>query len=217
MLSNKYLATVRNLQDIMKKIVEETPPEKFTIAYLKHLGFKSSNDYRVIRLLKDIGFLSESGNPTHIYYEYRNPYLSRRLLGNIVKEMYGDIFLLLENPHPKNSLFIRELFKTTHGVSDQLALFMTNTFFALFELSDVNNTIDFINHEVEMSIKNDEKKDLSLIESNKSGYSQENNSKFNYNIELHLPSTKDKEVYDLIFTSLRKHLFKEHYIEKVEF
>jgi hypothetical protein len=207
MLTNKYLATVRNFQDIMKKIVEETPPEKFTIAYLKHLGFKSSNDYRVIRLLKDIGFLTESGNPTHIYYVYRIPYLSRRLLGNIVIEMYEDIFLLLEEPKRKDSPLIRELFKSTHGVSDQIALFMTNTFFALFELSDVSYSFhstdkrilqNYNNMEMLKGVVNDEKDNSFVSQSN-----------YGHTIELHLPLSKDKEVYDLIFSSLREQLFKE--------
>lgn len=206
MLTNKYLATVRNFQDIMKKIVEETPPEKFTIAYLKRLGFKSSNDYRVIRLLKDIGFLTESGNPTHIYYEYRIPYLSRRLLGNIVIEMYEDIFLLLEEPKRKNSPFIRELFKSTHGVSDQIALYMTNTFFALFELSDVTYSFHSADRKTLQEDINIEKLKGATNENDNSFVSQSN---YGHTIELHLPLSKDKEVYDLIFSSLREQLFKE--------
>jgi hypothetical protein len=192
MLSKKYLGSVKNFHDIMKRIIVESPPEKFTIEYLKSLGFKSSNDYRVIRFLKDIKFLSESGNPTHSYYEYRNPYRSRQILGQIVKDMYSDVFLLIEMPSTKNREFIKELFKSQHLVSDQIALFMTNTFFSLLEISDLSNSFN---------------PDFGFGAGSSEFYSSESiEPKFRYNIELHLPSTNDKEIYNLIFKSLKEHL-----------
>lgn len=191
MLSKKYLIKVKNFHEIMKKITSESPPEKFTIEFLKKLGFKSSYDYKVIRFLKDIGFLYENGSPTQIYHEYRNPLRSRQIMEQIVKLNYSDIFLLIERPKNKDVELIKELFKSQHQVSDQIALFMTNTFFLLFELSDVNNSFNY---------------DYCFEASNDFYSSESNSTKFRYNIELHLPSTYDKEIYNIIFKSLKEHL-----------
>lgn len=66
MLSNKYNIKSKSLPDIFKRIIEEETPLKFNIEYLKQLGFKSSNDYRVIRFFKDLGFLLENGTNSYI-------------------------------------------------------------------------------------------------------------------------------------------------------
>jgi Family of unknown function (DUF5343) len=85
MLSKKYLNSVKNLPAIMKKIVEGTAPEKFTMEHLKKIGFKSSNDQAAIGVLKDINFLSENGVPTQLYHDYRNAARSKEVLGELLK------------------------------------------------------------------------------------------------------------------------------------
>ena len=64
MLTKRYLTSNKNLAAIMGKIVDGTAPSKFTQAHLKSIGFKSSNDFGVVGLLKDLKFLSEDGSPT---------------------------------------------------------------------------------------------------------------------------------------------------------
>lgn len=193
MLSNKYIIKSKNLPDIFKRIIEEEPPLKFNIEFLKKLGFKSSNDYKVIRFLKDLGFLLENGSPTHLYYEYRNPYYSRKLLGRMLIKIYSDIFCNIPNPTKEDQQTIKALFSSTHKVSDQVSIFMTNTFYTLLEISDINHSnlsfsdIDNLNR---VSYFKDK---------------QEANKVINFNIDLHLPITKDREVYNLIFKSLKEH------------
>jgi len=55
MLTTRYMTSTKNLPAIMQKIVDGTAPPKFTVAHLKAIGFKSSNDQGVIPLLKDLG------------------------------------------------------------------------------------------------------------------------------------------------------------------
>jgi hypothetical protein len=207
MLSKKYLNSVKNLPAIMKKIVEGTAPEKFSMEHLKKIGFKSSNDQAVIGLLKDIGFLSESGVPTQIYHEYRNPARSRQVLGEVLKIAYSDIFHLTENPSNNDKQSISGLFKSTHNVSDQVAGFMANTFLTLLDLADINSK----------TIIKKEKSTTHQVKENENTISEVPISEvkipiipnLRYNIEIHLPATKDIEVYNSIFKSLREHLLNE--------
>jgi hypothetical protein len=67
---------------------------------------------------------------------------------------------------------------------------MTNTFFSLLEISDLSNSFN---------------PDFGAV-SNEFYSSESIEPKFRYNIELHLPSTNDKEIYNLIFKSLKEHL-----------
>lgn len=43
MLTNRYMTSVKNVPAILTRIREGTAPEKFTVAHLKGIGFKSSS------------------------------------------------------------------------------------------------------------------------------------------------------------------------------
>ncbi len=51
MLTSRYMTSVKNLPAIMQKIVDGAAPDKFTVAHLKGIGFKSSNDQGIIPVL----------------------------------------------------------------------------------------------------------------------------------------------------------------------
>ena len=208
MLSKKYLNSVKNLSAIMKKIVEGTAPEKFTIEHLKKLGFKSSNDYTSIGVLKDLGFLSENGNPTQVYHDYRNLARSKQVLGNSLKEAYSDIFHLTEKPSVSDKQAITGLFKSTHNVSDQVAGFMTNTFLTLLDISDVTHSTKTIATKEKQNKEEETTKEI-IQPVKEQNYSIPIVPNLRYNIEIHLPATKDIEVYNSIFKSLKEHLLNE--------
>ena len=191
----------------MKKIIEGTAPEKFTTEHLKKIGFKSSNDYSAIGVLKDLGFLSENGVPTQRYHDYRNSARSKEVLGEALKEAYSDIFHLSETPTPSDKPAIAGLFKSTHNVSDQVAGFMANTFLTLLEMADISvASKPKIKKEkpIEPVIKVDQPTPNEPIISNHPIIPN-----LRYNIEIHLPATKDIEVYNSIFKSLKEHLLNE--------
>ena len=209
MLSKKYLNSVKNLSAIMKKIIEGTAPDKFTTEHLKKIGFKSSNDYTVIGLLKDIGFLSENGVPTQRYHDYRNTAKSKQVLGEALKEAYSEIFHLSEKPSQTDKPAIAGLFKSTHNVSDQVAGFMANTFLTLLEMADISSSSKA--PEKKEKNKKEEEPDDEKKPPAKGGQTElpPIMPNLRYNIEIHLPATKDVEVYNSIFKSLREHLLDD--------
>jgi hypothetical protein len=208
MLSKKYLNSVKNLPAIMKKIVEGTAPDKFTTEHLKKIGFKSSNDYTVIGLLKDLGFLSENGVPTQRYHDYRNTAKSKQVLGDALKDAYSEIFHLSEKPSQSDKAAIAGLFKSTHNASDQVAGFMSNTFLTLLDMADISATKG---HEKKEKPKKDEEPEEEKKPPSKGGQSEFPPiiPNLRYNIEIHLPATKDVEVYNAIFKSLREYLLND--------
>lgn len=198
----------------MKKIVEGTAPDKFTTEHLKKIGFPSSNDRALIGVLKDLGFLAESGTPTQRYHDYRNTSKSRQVLGDALKEAYSDIFHLNEKPTQEDRQAIVGLFKSTHNVSDQVAGFMANTFLTLLNLADISGAPKPQKKETDK--KKDNAEDVQIKNPNEKG--QQNGGtqsnypivpNLRYNIEIHLPATKDIEVYNSIFKSLKEHLLND--------
>ena len=200
MLTKRYMPGVKNLPAILDKIVSGTAPAKFTTAHMKNIGFPSSNDRAVIPLLKDLGFLSSDGVPTKRYHDYRNAAQSRRVLGEALREAYEDLFHINAKPSKADRTAIQGTFKSVHNVSDRVAELQAMTFFALLDKADLKEG---------QKDKPDQEKITeppAPPEEKGHGTVTGRSLQLRHNIEVHLPATKDIEVYNAIFKSLKEHL-----------
>lgn len=203
-LTTKYLVAQKNIPLVFDKIVTGAVPDKFTIAHLEGLGFTSSNDRGFLGLLKDLGFLTDDGTPTQRYKDYRDRSRSKAVLGQALREAYGDLFLINENELSKNDkVAIVGRFKSTHGSTDNVASLQAATFLALLELADVTAKQPSMPAVIEPQVERPPP-DKPPIE-----YVQKRSVDLRYTIEVHLPATKDMEVYNAIFKSMRQHLLDE--------
>lgn len=202
-LTNTYVQIYGQLKDLFTSISDGAAPSKFTNQHLKDWGYSSTNYRAVIPLLKALGFLSADGIPTSRYHEYRNASQSRRVMATAVREAYGDLFTIKAQPSIADRSLIEGKFKSAHNTTPNTAKLMANTFFALLDLSDFSES--------------KEQKDVisvTPVESTKSVEETQENSQKNrgrpslhYNIQIHLPASKDIEVFNAIFKSLKEHLF----------
>jgi len=210
-LTNTYVQVYGQLGDVFQHLAQAQAPEKFTVQYLKDLGFASTNFRAVVPLLKALGFLSDDGVPTSRYHEYRNTTLSKQVMAAALRDAYGDLFTIRANPAVADRKLIEGKFRSVHNASPNTAKLMASTFYALLEMADLSQSTptgkgdDKPEKELEREAvvplprKNDGAADASL-----SGQPPT----FHYNIEIHLPATKDIEVFNAIFKSLREHLLE---------
>jgi hypothetical protein len=212
MLTIRYMTSTKNLSAIMGKIVEGTAPPKFTVAHLKGIGFKSSNDQGIIPLLKDLKFLTADGTPTPRYHEYRDKSRSKSVLGKALREAYEELFHIKEHPSKADREAIQGRFKSVHNATDRVAQEQTTTFLAFLELADLSDHVP-----PKPKVKS-EGKDKGSADSDDDGrkpsrvagpHTEIPFSGLRYNIEVHLPATKDVEVYNAIFKSLKEHLLDD--------
>ncbi len=138
-LIDTYINVYGQLPRVFKKIAEGQAPPKFTVQYLKDLGFPSTNYRSVVPLLKGLGFLSPEGVPTSRYHDYRNQSLSRRVMAQVLREAYSDLFTIKSNPTNADRVLIEGKFKSAHNTTDQLAKLKANTFFSLLGLADLTD------------------------------------------------------------------------------
>ena len=207
MLTKRYLVSVANLPGIMGKIVEGAAPERFTRDHLKGIGYGGSNDRAVIPLLKDLGFLTAEGAPTARYHDYRDRSRSRQVMGQALLEAYRDLFTINENPTTNDREAIEGKFKSTHNATDRVAKEQTRTFLALLSLADLNAA----RNRVPESPPGTEEEPLGSDMDDpplppQTVPPKPSSLDLRYNIEVHLPPTKDVEVYNAIFKALREHL-----------
>ncbi|SRR6266852_2177795 len=213
-LSNSYVQVYGQLPDVFTRISEAQAPEKFTRQYLKDLGFRSSNFHALIPLLKSLNFLTEDGTPTTRYHEYRNTARSRQIMGDAIRDAYGDLFTIKAKPTEADRELIEGKFKSVHNVSSNLAKLMSNTFYALLDLADLDSSSTSATSVEEVKpVKPEGVEDLPASEViMRRGKSDEpfstvhSRPTLHYNIQIHLPATKDVEVFNSIFKALKEHL-----------
>jgi hypothetical protein len=198
MLTRKYMSSTKNLKAIFNKIIEGTAPAKFTVEHLKDIGFTSSNDRAVIALLKDLGFLSADGTPTSRYHEYRDTSRSKQVMAEALREAYSDLFHISAKPSAANRSAIEGKFKSTHNVGDRPAELMAMTFYAFLGMADLDAS--------QPLQKKPEKKPEPPPPPAPKVPQEGLAAAIHYNIQIHLPATKDIEVFNALFKSLREHI-----------
>lgn len=206
-LINRPTQISAQLANVFKTIREGTAPDKFSLQYIKDLGFGSSNYRVVVPLLKDLGFLTQDGSPTDRYKSYLDSSRSRQVLGQAVRDAYSDIFTIVKTPKKTDKEKIAGKFKSTFNLSDLQAERSATTFLALLDLSDLDGG------EEQLPVDN---ADPSISESyaaipnpNPMEPTTKQGARIlglKYDIAIHLPPTKDIEVFNAIFKALKEHL-----------
>jgi hypothetical protein len=207
MLTKRYLVSTKNLDDVLKKIVDGVAPPKFTIDHLKSIGFASSSDRGIIPLLKDLGFLSADGTPLPRYHSYRDRSRSKAVMAEALRDAYEDVFHIREVPTTADRGAIEGLFKSKHNSSDKVAQLQAMTLFALLRHADLKakSTGSVVPDLPTQTLAREEPKDLPNGAQPPSELRQLT-TELHYTIQVHLPATKEIEVYNAIFRSLRENL-----------
>lgn len=211
-LANAYMVAASRIPDLFSKIRDGQAPDHFTQQLLKDWGFGSSNDRAFIPLLKALEFLSPDGKPTTLYHEYRDHSRSKQVMAQALRASYGDIFLIKERPTASDKDAIQGKFKSFHNVSDNVAGLMTKTFLGLLDLADFDATPS--PKEVAPAVPRHRSPEVEPGEGHHEDElpdprkSKVHAPSLHYNIQIHLPATKDLEVYNAIFKSLREHLIE---------
>ncbi|MCG3122827.1 MAG: hypothetical protein GIKADHBN_01230 [Phycisphaerales bacterium] len=207
MLTGRYMTSVKNVPAVMKAIQDGAAPPKFTIEHLKGIGFPSSNDRTIIPMLKDLKFLGGDGTPLQRYHDYRDRTRAKAVMAEALREAYQDLFQINERPSEQQRAAIEGKFKAVHNVEDNIAELQARTFFAFLKLADLDAAAgsgipkpsapkaeeEGAGDSAESTLPTKQRHPLSSVG-------------LRYNIEVHLPATKDVEVYNAIFKSLKEHL-----------
>ncbi|OGY56755.1 MAG: hypothetical protein A2119_01805 [Candidatus Colwellbacteria bacterium GWA2_46_10] len=189
---------MKSLKTVIQQIPKTGVPAKFTQGHLKSMGYKSTNDRRIITVLKAIGFLDGSGTPTEAYKGYRGGG-AETVMANAVKSTYKELFNLYPNANGKDEESLTHFFATRTNSGERVQKVMVQTFKTLCELGNFSDTEqDFSEPEEDLAsgavVPKREKK---------GGFP------LNINIELQMPPTDDPKIYEAFFKAMKKHLLDE--------
>lgn len=161
-------------------------------------------------LLRRCGLLRYRGKPVSYRVEQFRVHFAPPLGAT-----YADLFVLRSRPADADRPLIEGKFKSTHNVSDRVAKLMTSTFYALLPLADLEAATSEVAADegkaappplappVQTEPKPEEEERAPKGRTRTGG-----GANLHYNIQIHVPSTKDIEVYNAIFKSIKEHLIE---------
>ena len=206
-LTDAYLITTKNLESFLNAIIAARAPDKFTQKFLESLEFKSTNDRLFIKLLRSLGFLDGNGTPTQRYHDFLDQSQSKTVMAEAIKDAYGDLFNVKKDANTLSAQDVKGKLRTlTQGKkSDDVYNWMANTFIAL------SSWADFSTKRSEAGASSEKAEPQEPEKSNDADDKKHSPAKpqkidLHYNIQIHLPETRDTAVYDAIFQSMKKHM-----------
>ena len=208
-LTNAYLTSTKNLEPVINAVLTAKAPDRFTYKFLEDLGFKSSNDRLYINLFKALGLLDESGSPTERYYRFLDQGIYKEVLAEGIREAYEDLFNININAQSLSTDEVKNKLRTlTQGQkTEKVISLMAMTFSSLCSIADWNEK-EFLSYIVEIQTKEEVKsQEPKAVEEKIISNSKKEKLELHYDIQIHLPETRDESVYDAIFSSMKKHLF----------
>ena len=82
----------QKFEGFLKEIEDLKVPERANIAWLKSVGYTSSNDQAFLRVLQFIGFLDSSRKPTGKWELFRDKDTSRQVLADAIMKGYSALY-----------------------------------------------------------------------------------------------------------------------------
>jgi hypothetical protein len=137
-----YTTHAGALRKLLQEIPKRPKPGKLSLATLKTWKVTTTNDASPLRVLKELGLLSASGEPLPPYAAFMEaPPKGPRALGVRIKDVYKDLFETSHEPH-KNQSDLTTFFKIHGGGGERTVDYQIQTFKALSESADFTGVSD---------------------------------------------------------------------------
>jgi len=203
-----YMYAAGKIKEIFDAIKKAPVPSKFTLDYLSTvLGFKSSSDRAFIPLLKRLGFINPSNEPTELYRKFRDEKYSQGIMAQAIQDAFSDVYNSNEFAHKMAKNEFTSMIKRITGLGDddRRISAIVATFFALKDMA---------NFDVEVEESEEPEPPEEPLKENQSPVEQKQKHRgvelgISYTINLNLPATTNIEVFNAIFKSLKENILSK--------
>jgi hypothetical protein len=204
-----YMPSTANVSKILDKIRAAATPARFTHDFLKsNLGFSSSNDRAVIKVLRQLDFLSDDGTPKDRYNQFRGQQ-SGQALAEGLRAGWAPLFLSDEHVYERSNAELIDIVKNVTGSGDAVATKIARTFKALAERADwkasgagVDPTESATSDDTSLGATGDAVPTVAAPITAPLARSFQ----LHHDIHIHLPPTSDVGVYRAIFKAMKSEL-----------
>lgn len=205
------MPAVGKVHDILDKIQNAAVPDVFGVDFLKDMGFTSSNDRAMIRVLKYLGMIDQAGRPQPAYREFMDHTKAKGVLAARLRAAFDDLFAADKGAQAKSATQLKGWFKTKTGAGDAVAEKMASTFKSLADYADwtaipVPAPVAAQSEPPvpEPAIEAEKAPDTKPPKLNLGGL--ESGLGLVYRLEIHLPDSANVDTFRAIFRALKEEL-----------
>lgn len=202
MVDYAYTTVTGKIKPLLDKIRKAGVPPKVTVAWLKSLGFTSSNDATLAGVIRFIGFVDASGIPTSAWTAYRGAN-HRAVLGEAIRQGYADLFALYPDANTRSNAELTHVFNTSSTAGAQVISKTVQTFKALVDEADFSNAAAPIETAMASGPLHTPAASAPPI----SKVSEASAPEVHIDIQIHISPESTSEQIEKIFESMAKHLY----------
>lgn len=195
-----YTNEPKALKRLLAAIPNKPKPTKMTMDTLKSWSVSSSNNAgSVIRVLKKIGLLQESGEPNDSYVEFMKTGVGPTTLGQLIRKAYKPLFDNSLAPQTESNDELKKLFHIHTGGAEDAMRYQMQTFKSLAEYA----SFDASNR----STPTDSGNGNTSSEPGKPSNNTPRVPPVQIDLHIHLPENKSVRDYEAIIQDIAKYIY----------
>ncbi|TWB61208.1 hypothetical protein FBZ98_101543 [Rhizobium sp. ERR 922] len=205
MVDFPYTQVTGKVRNFLEKIRGAGVLPKVSHAWLKTIGFTSSNDATLIGVLKFIGFIDGSSIPTQVWRDFRGG-RHKAVLGDAIKKGYSELYAIYPDAHSRSNGDLTHVFSTSSTAGQQVISKTVATFKALvaeaeFSASSTSEDRGVLHSGPLHAAPSSFAPGAPQLPPSQSGPA------VHIDIQIHISPESTAEQIDKIFESMAKHLY----------
>lgn len=207
-----YITNHGTVKSVLEKVITASKPDKFTQDYLSTvLGMSGGGARAVIPILKRVGFLTSDGTPTELYSKFRTDSGRPEAALGALRAGFAELFRRNEHIYAATDAKLTDAIVEITGLKkdDPVVRAIRGTFQVFRNyLPQGFTSADVGKHSADENPTAESDGEIEKVQQRP--HNGEDNVAFglSYQINIVLPETKDVEVYNSIFKSLRDNLLR---------
>jgi hypothetical protein len=195
-----YTNKPNSLRKFLEQIPKRPKPAKINGETLRGWGFKDTNDYSVIRVLKALGLVGDNGEPTEKYTAFMTPGKGPAVLGEAIRRVWAPLFELSHQPNKEEDEKLRNYFNIHSGGSETTLAFQIQTFKAACDYADLSPAL------APVSEANKITAGMGTGPGTKPQGQPNGEPAIHIDLHIHLPENKSRRDYEYIFEDIGKYI-----------
>ena len=194
-----YTTKPSSLRRLLQEIPSKPRPPKFDKQLLGSWGFKDGNDYSMVRVLKGVGMLSASNEPTEQYTKFMDISSGASALTESIRKVYEPLFHASHEPFRENQDKLQNLFHIHSGGSERAIEQQIQTFKALCEHAELKNIPPATGASATQTGPGTQPENQQNISGGPS---------INISLHIHLPENKTRRDYECIIEDIARYIIQ---------
>ena len=203
-----YTTKPGSLRKLLQLIPNKPKPPKIDKNLIQSWGYKDTNDYSMVRVLKAIGMLSESNEPNELYIKFMDLQSGGSALAEPVKKIYGPLFTASHSPYNESQETLKSFFHIHSGGGERCIKQQIETFKVLCEYTTFDKSISTPVNPAVTPLAGQQ------VVTPGVQAPQAGNPTVNINLHIHLPENKSRRDYECIIEDIGRYIFGRDQTDK---